>query len=209
MFKKMVVLTAAAALALVGMTGYAGAASGRDYISIVGSSTVYPFATVVAEQFGKTTGFKNPQDRVHRFRRRPQAVWRRSVGVAASRTSPTLPAASKNRSWKNASSNGIKEVVEVKIGYDGIVVANSNKAAVMKLTRKDLFLALAKEVPNPNGRRQNHRGQPLQNLERCELLLCPPSKLKCWVRRPPPAPVMPLWSWSWTAVPKNLMSSRH
>ncbi len=36
-------------------------AAGRDYISIVGSSTVYPFATVVAEQFGKTTSFKTPK----------------------------------------------------------------------------------------------------------------------------------------------------
>ena len=39
----------------------ASAQSGRDYISIVGSSTVYPFATVVAEQFGKATSFKTPK----------------------------------------------------------------------------------------------------------------------------------------------------
>ena len=39
----------------------AGAARARDYISIVGSSTVYPFATVVAERFGKTTPYKTPK----------------------------------------------------------------------------------------------------------------------------------------------------
>ena len=38
-----------------------GAAEARDYISIVGSSTVYPFAAVVAERFGKTSGFKTPK----------------------------------------------------------------------------------------------------------------------------------------------------
>jgi phosphate transport system substrate-binding protein len=47
--------------------------------------------------------------------------------------------------------NGVKEILEVKIGYDGIVVANSKKAAPLKLTRKDLFLALAKQVPDPKG----------------------------------------------------------
>jgi phosphate transport system substrate-binding protein len=52
---------------------------------------------------------------------------------------------------KTCSENGVKEIVEVKIGYDGIVVANSKKAPVMKLTRKDIFLALAKDVPDPKG----------------------------------------------------------
>jgi phosphate transport system substrate-binding protein len=47
--------------------------------------------------------------------------------------------------------NGVKEIVEIKIGYDGIVLANSKKAAPMKLTRKDIYLALAKEVPDPMG----------------------------------------------------------
>ena len=45
---------------LMGFAGFAQAESARDYISIVGSSTVYPFATVVAEQFGKSTSFKTP-----------------------------------------------------------------------------------------------------------------------------------------------------
>jgi phosphate transport system substrate-binding protein len=45
----------------------------------------------------------------------------------------------------------VTEIVEVKIGYDGIVLANSKKAKPMKLSRKDIFLALAKEVPDPKG----------------------------------------------------------
>jgi phosphate transport system substrate-binding protein len=45
----------------------------------------------------------------------------------------------------------VKEIVEVKIGYDGIVLANSKKSAPMKISLKEIFLALAKEVPDPNG----------------------------------------------------------
>ncbi|MCB1801967.1 MAG: phosphate ABC transporter substrate-binding protein, partial [Gammaproteobacteria bacterium] len=58
MFKKTVIL---AALSAALVSGAAHAAAARDYISIVGSSTVYPFATVVAEQFGRTTQFKTPK----------------------------------------------------------------------------------------------------------------------------------------------------
>ena len=52
--KRTLILTAVA-------TAVAGPVQARDYINIVGSSTVYPFATVVAEQFGKTTDFKAPK----------------------------------------------------------------------------------------------------------------------------------------------------
>ncbi|MCB1785676.1 MAG: substrate-binding domain-containing protein, partial [Gammaproteobacteria bacterium] len=58
MLKKTLVF---AALSGAIVSGAAQAAAARDYISIVGSSTVYPFATVVAEQFGKTTKFKTPK----------------------------------------------------------------------------------------------------------------------------------------------------
>ena len=47
-------------LAAVGIIGLAGAAEARDQIRIVGSSTVFPFSTAVAEQFGKTSNFKTP-----------------------------------------------------------------------------------------------------------------------------------------------------
>lgn len=47
--------------------------------------------------------------------------------------------------------NGVTEIIEIKIGYDGIVLANSKRAARLSLTRKEVFLALAKQVPNPNG----------------------------------------------------------
>ena len=59
--RKVALFTAVLFLAGAALTGVALSQSARDYISIVGSSTVYPFATVVAEQFGKTTSFKTPK----------------------------------------------------------------------------------------------------------------------------------------------------
>ncbi len=47
--------------------------------------------------------------------------------------------------------NGVTDVIEVKLGYDGIVMANSVMAEQYRLSRRDIFLALAKEVPDPDG----------------------------------------------------------
>jgi phosphate transport system substrate-binding protein len=149
MLKKALVLTAAIAMVMVGMSGNATAASGRDYISIVGSSTVYPFATVVAEQFGKTTSFKTPK-----IESTGSGGGHKLFGAGVGVEHPDITNSSrriKKSELEKAMANGIQDVVEVKIGYDGIVVANSKKAGVLKLTRKDLFLALAKDVPNASG----------------------------------------------------------
>jgi phosphate transport system substrate-binding protein len=125
----------------------APAMAARDYISIVGSSTVYPFATVVAEQFGKTTGSKTPKIESTGsgggFK-----LFCGGVGVSF----PDITNASraiKSSEMKTCAGNGVTEIVEVKIGYDGIVLANSKTVAPLQLTRKDIFLALAKEVPDP------------------------------------------------------------
>ncbi|MDX9786508.1 MAG: PstS family phosphate ABC transporter substrate-binding protein [Desulfobacterales bacterium] len=138
--------TFTAALFIAGSLGLAHAESARDYISIVGSSTVYPFATVVAEQFGKTTSFKTPKIESTGtgggFK-----LFCAGIGVEH----PDITNASraiKKSECESCEKNGVKEIVEVKIGYDGIVVANSKKAPVMKLTRKEIFLALAKDVPD-------------------------------------------------------------
>jgi phosphate transport system substrate-binding protein len=146
MFKKSAVIAAAAIVAAsVGVTK----AEARDYISIVGSSTVYPFATVVAEQFGKTTQFKTPKIE-STGSGGGLKLFCAGVGVEH----PDITNASrriKSSEVGTCEKNGVKEVVEVKIGYDGIVLANSNKVKPLELTRKDVFLALAKDVPDPNG----------------------------------------------------------
>jgi phosphate transport system substrate-binding protein len=134
-------------LFMIASFGLANAA--RDYINIVGSSTVYPFATVVAEQFGKSTSYKTPKIESTGsgggFK-----LFCAGVGVEH----PDITNASraiKKSEFDTCVANGVKEIVEVKIGYDGIVMANSKKTAPLKLTRKDIFLALAKDVPDPSG----------------------------------------------------------
>jgi phosphate transport system substrate-binding protein len=143
------VFTVLSAAALLISVNAIDAFSARDYISIVGSSTVYPFATVVAEQFGKTTKFKTPTIE-STGSGGGLKLFCAGVGVEH----PDITNASraiKSSECKTCSENGVKEIVEVKIGYDGIVVANAKSAPTMKLTRKELFLALAKEVPDPKG----------------------------------------------------------
>ncbi|MBT0961989.1 PstS family phosphate ABC transporter substrate-binding protein [Denitromonas iodatirespirans] len=125
------------------------AQSSRDYISIVGSSTVYPFATVVAEQFGKATKFKTPKIESTGS---GGGIKLFCAGVGVQHPDITNASrAIKKSELEQCAANGVKEVVEVKIGYDGLSVAESKKGKEMQLTRRDLFLALAKQVPNPNG----------------------------------------------------------
>ena len=136
-------------LFLASSFGIAGAQSARDYISIVGSSTVYPFATVVAEQYGRYTSFKTPKIE-STGSGGGLKLFCAGVGVEH----PDVTNASrriKQSEYDRCAANGVKGIIEVKIGYDGIVMANSKKTAPLKLTRKDIFLALAKDVPDPNG----------------------------------------------------------
>jgi phosphate transport system substrate-binding protein len=149
MVKKTVLLATALVFVFVLSTGVVNAQSARDYISIVGSSTVYPFATVVAEQFGKTTRYKTPKIE-STGSGGGLKLFCAGVGVEH----PDITNASrriKQSEIDKCRNNGVTEIVEVKIGYDGIVLANSKRAKPMKLSRKDIFLALAKEVPDSRG----------------------------------------------------------
>ena len=146
MLKKMTIVSAALTVAI---SNVAFGASARDYISIVGSSTVYPFATVVVEQFGKTTKFKKPKVE-STCSGGGLKLFCAGVGVEH----PDITNASrriKKSEYEKCQTNGVKDIVEVKIGYDGIAMANSKKAAPMELSLRDVFLALAKEVPDPSG----------------------------------------------------------
>ncbi|MCL7487902.1 MAG: PstS family phosphate ABC transporter substrate-binding protein [Desulfobulbaceae bacterium] len=129
--------------------GLAAPSEARDYISIVGSSTVYPFSTTVAEQFGKTTRFKTPKVE-STGSGGGLKLFCAGIGV----NHPDIANSSrriKKSEFDMCRENGVKGVVEVKIGYDGIVIANAKKAELMSLTRKDIFLAMAKNVPDPKG----------------------------------------------------------
>ncbi|PLX46448.1 MAG: phosphate ABC transporter substrate-binding protein [Desulfobulbaceae bacterium] len=124
-------------------------AQARDYIAVVGSSTVYPFATVVAEQFGKTTQFKTPKIEATGSGGGLKLF---CSGVGVEFTDMTNASRRiKKSEVEQCDKNGVKDIIEIKIGYDGIVLANSKKVKPLQVTRKEIFLALAKEVPDPKG----------------------------------------------------------
>ena len=139
------VLLAVSALAL-----FAGPALARDQIRIVGSSTVYPFTTTVAENFGKTSGMKTP------------VVESTGTGggmklfcASVGEDSPDLTNASrriKKSEFEDCAKNGVTDIVEVKIGFDGLSIAASKDAPAMKLTKQQIFMALAKQVPDKDGK---------------------------------------------------------
>lgn len=134
------------------LASQAVADSSRDYISVVGSSTVYPFATVVAEQFGKSGKFKTPK-----IESTGTGGGLKAFCAGIGPQFPDITNASrriKQSEYDNCQKNGIKEIVEVKIGYDGIAVAQAKQAKALPLTRRQLFLALAKQVPDPKNPKQ-------------------------------------------------------
>ena len=144
--------TFAAAMLSAALASVTGTAAARDYISIVGSSTVYPFATVVAEQFGKTTQFKTPKIE-STGSGGGLKLFCSGVGVEH----PDITNSSrriKKSEYDQCQQNGVTDVIEVKIGYDGIALANDKEAEQFELSRQDIFLALAKQVPDPAGGEQ-------------------------------------------------------
>ena len=119
----------------------------RDQINVVGSSTVYPFSTVVAENFGNKTGIKVPKIE-STGSGGGMKLFCKGLGTGH----PDITNASrriKKNEFNQCKENGI-DVVEIKVGYDGIVIANSKKATLLNLTKRQIFLALAKQVPEGN-----------------------------------------------------------
>jgi len=135
-------ITAAALLifALCGSTAHA-----RDQIRIVGSSTVFPFSTAVAEQFGRTaTAFKTP---IVESTGSGGGIKLFCAGVGPDH--PDIANSSrriKATEYQECKKNGVS-MVEVKIGFDGIVLASSKAAVRLNLTKGQVFKALAARVP--------------------------------------------------------------
>ena len=125
-------------------------AAERDTVSIVGSSTVYPFATVVAERFGRSTKFGTPKIESTGSGGGLKLFCK---GVGAN--TPDITNSSrriKKSEYDDCQANGVTDIVEVLVGYDGIAIANSKAAVRLELSLKDLYLALAKDIPGPDGR---------------------------------------------------------
>jgi len=142
-----ILISSLAASIVCAMSTTAQAQAARDSITIVGSSTVYPFTTTVAEQFGRGGKFKTPKVE--------STGTGGGIKLFCNGVGPQFPdIANASRRVKSAelatcAQNGVKDVVEIKVGYDGIVLAQSKAGASLNLTRKDVYLALAKTVPDP------------------------------------------------------------
>jgi phosphate transport system substrate-binding protein len=138
--------TAGCVLLALGIQG----AQAREHVRVVGSGTVYPFTTLAAEQFGQNDEFKTP------------IVEATGTGggfklfcEGLGDNTPDINDASreiKDSEKELCKKNGVTDVREFTIGYDGIVIANKKGSPAFDLTKKQLFLGLAREVPDKNGK---------------------------------------------------------
>ncbi len=140
----------AIALALTGAAAATAANAARDTIQIAGSSTVLPYASIVAEEFGNTfPQFKAP---VVGSGGTSGGLKQFCNGVGDN----TIDIANASRKIKDTElaackKAGVNQVLEVKVGYDGIVFASNSHKAAFKLRPQHVFAALAAELPS-NGK---------------------------------------------------------
>ncbi|ATX81509.1 phosphate ABC transporter substrate-binding protein, PhoT family [Mariprofundus ferrinatatus] len=140
--KKMILATAAF---LLGAT----AAQAGEQIHIVGSSTVYPFSSYVAEELGATTNLKTPV-----VESTGSGGGMKLFCAGNGSDTPDFTNASrrmKDKEYTTCQENGVKYITEAVIGYDGLAIAQSKSAPAFNITRKEMMLAVAAEVPNKEG----------------------------------------------------------
>jgi phosphate transport system substrate-binding protein len=143
----------AASLLLV--SHLANAQAARDQITVVGSSTVYPFTAAVAEQFGRAGKFKTPKVE--------STGTGGGIKLFCNGIGPQHPdvanasRAMKKSEFETCAKNGVTDILEIKIGFDGLTIAENKTGPMSALTKKQVYLALAKTipvngqmVPNPN-----------------------------------------------------------
>jgi len=138
------------AIALLSIAAFSVSASARDQIKIVGSSTVYPFTSYVAEEFKAVTGNKTPVVE--------------STGTGGGMKlfcsgngldTPDFTNASrpmKDKEFALCAQNGVTDITGMKVGFDGIAVAQSKTNGAVAFKKEHLFLALAEEVPSKDGK---------------------------------------------------------
>ena len=137
-------------MALIASALLATTLSARDQIKIVGSSTVYPFSSSVAEEFGATTKFPTP------------VVESTGTGggmklfcAGAGIDTPDITNASrrmKDKELQTCEENGVTDITEALIGFDGIAIAQSAGVKSFNVTKAQLALAVAEEVPSKDGK---------------------------------------------------------
>ena len=123
---------------------FSTAAQARDSLSLAGSSTVLPFARIIAEQLGKNPNFKTPV-----VESGGSSVGKKGVCDGVGTKFIDIGNASSRMKTKELAyceKNGVK-LTEIKVGYDGIVVANSKKGIPLNISKADLGKALTAEIP--------------------------------------------------------------
>lgn len=153
-------------------------AQARDQIRIVGSSTVYPFTTTVAENLGKSKRFKTP---IVESTGTGGGLKLFCGGVGTSH--PDAVNASrkiKKSEFDLCVSNGVTEIVEIKIGFDGLTLAQAKNGPAIRLSMAQVFLALAETVPDKSG---NLVPNPYKNWSDIDPLF---PNIKIEVLGPPP-----------------------
>ncbi len=137
-------------VALLSVVALGVSANARDQIKIVGSSTVYPFTSYVAEEFKAITGNKTPVVE--------------STGTGGGMKlfcsgdgldTPDFTNASrpiKAEEFETCVKNGVSDITGMMVGFDGIAIAQSKSNGEITLTKEHLFLALADEVPSKDGK---------------------------------------------------------
>ncbi|MDS4039910.1 MAG: substrate-binding domain-containing protein [Candidatus Competibacter sp.] len=146
MYERSLILACTLCIAIT--TSATAAESKRDYISIAGATTIHPFATAVGERFSKATGLNPPQIQAigsgagFKLFCAGTGVGTPDIAVAVRPMKP--------EERELCEKNGVKDIVEIQFGVVATVIAKSNAGPKLSnLTRKELFLAMAKDVPDP------------------------------------------------------------
>jgi len=131
------------------MAATSGSALAGEQIKIVGSSTVYPFSSSVAEEFGATTDYPTPV-----VESTGSGGGMKLFCKGNDMNSPDITNASRRmkvKEFKLCAENGVTDITEAVIGFDGIAIAQNKKNVPLILTKKHLLLAVAEQVPAKDG----------------------------------------------------------
>ena len=165
-------------IAVIAILSFASYAQARDQIKIVGSSTVYPYATVVAEQFGKKGSFKTP---VIESTGTGGGMKLFCAGIGINHPDITNASrAIKTKEKALCEKNGVKDIIEVVVGNDGITFSHSVKAPDADFTKEQLWRALAAKV-DVDGKLVENPYQKWSDIDaslpnkKIEILIAPPT----------------------------------
>ncbi len=137
-------------IALLATAALTVSLSARDQIKMVGSSTVYPFASAVAEELGATTKYPTPV-----VESTGSGGGMKLFCAGNDMNTPDITNASrrmKAKEFKMCEKNGVTDITEAVVGFDGIAFAQDKSNTPFNVTKKQIALAVAAEVPSKDGK---------------------------------------------------------